>query len=573
MLSTKLSLCQINPIVGDIKHNFEKIISSIEKNIDSSIICFPELSLIGCPPEDILSYPYLIQEQYQYLEKLKSYSRDKIIVLGFVNFENAIYNSAAIIENNNIWIYNKVHLSGVFDEDRYFKSGEHILIIQTSEGIRIGVTVSEDIWYPTEPLQTLIVNGVDIVINISASPYHVMKPFSRENMLKVRASDYSVFIVFCNLVGGQDEIVFDGTSSVISNYGRTIARAPSFKEYHLDCIIPLEELKLAKLGNIRKKISNSKDLFLNLQCKTIKSEVSIAKNMDYKNNEIYDFLTAEEEIFQACVLGTRDYIVKNNFKKVLVAMSGGIDSSLVTCIASEAIGPENVLGISMPSMFSSSHSIEDAKELAKNLRINFEIIPIIKIYDSFIDSLNDIYTKFGSLDFSIAEENLQSRIRATIIMTLSNKFGHLVLACGNKSEMSVGYATLYGDLAGGFAPIKDLYKTEVYRVSRYYNSKNKVIPERVFIKPPSAELRPNQVDQDSLPPYEILDPILQLYLENNLSPYYISQKLGLDVEFIKKIIRDIENAEYKRRQAPPGVKITPRSFGKDRRLPITKKII
>ncbi|MCS6955779.1 MAG: NAD+ synthase [Candidatus Calescibacterium sp.] len=564
-----LSICQVNPIVGDLKYNFEKVVSFIERCENSKIICFPELCLTGYPPEDMLFYPHFIEDQYQYLEKIKKYSNDKIIVIGFVGLTDSVYNSAAIVENQNIWVYNKVHLPnyGVFDEQRYFKNGDNTLIIESKEGIKVGFTICEDIWYPADPLLSLASAGADLVINISASPYHVVKPVLREDMLKTRSSDYGVFIAYCNLVGGQDELVFDGTSSVISNRGETICRAPSFREYILDCYISLEDLKASKFNPIRRNLPKS-----GMNCTVIKTGLSLVSENKKDENKCYKFFDREHEIFEACVLGTRDYIIKNDFNKVIVAMSGGIDSSLVSCIACEAIGPKNVLGISMPSMFSSSHSVEDAQFLAKSLGINFEIIPISDIYDNFIHALSDIYDKFGNRSFTVAEENLQSRIRGNIIMTLSNKFEYLVLACGNKSEMSVGYATLYGDLAGGFAPIKDLYKTEVYKVSQWYNSRNLVIPDRVFTKPPSAELRPDQTDQDTLPPYEVLDSILKMYLEGNFSPSYIADNLKIDKEFVRKIIKSVEIAEYKRRQAPPGVKLTSRAFGKDRRLPITKRI-
>ena len=568
-MNVKIALCQINTIVGDLQYNFERICGFIEeaKAKGAKIICFPELSLLGYPPEDILFYPYILEKQFDYLERIKKYSEDSLIVIGFANFDDYLYNSAAVFCQNQMFVYNKINLPnyGVFDEDRYFKKGNYSLIIDANK-IRIGFTICEDLWYPNEPILSLVNNDVDIVVNISASPYHVLKPKLREEIFKVRAIDYSVFILFCNSVGGQDELIFDGTSSIIKNDGKTLFRAPSFKEKILIGSISVEDLKLAKLNPLRKNQPKS-----NLECKIINTTIDLLSK-DYTEDDLSDFYGFEEEIFNALVLGTRDYIFKNKFNKVLVAMSGGIDSSLVSCIAAEAVGHKNVLGVSMPSMFSSSHSVEDAQILAKNLGIDFVIIPISKIYDTFINSLDDVYSKFGNKEFTVAEENLQARIRGNIIMTISNKFNYLVLACGNKSEMSMGYATLYGDLAGGFAPIKDIYKSDVYRIARWYNTKKNVIPERVFIKAPSAELRPNQTDQDTLPPYDILDKILKLYLENNYSPEYISQICNLDKEFVKKVIKQVEISEYKRRQAPPGIKVSVRAFGKDRRLPITKNI-
>lgn len=571
-MNLNLALCQINPIVANIEYNFEKICTYIEKaiSLDCKVICFPELCFIGYPPEDIVFYLHILDKQYYFLEKLKEYSDGRILVVGFVDFRDSLYNSAAILIDRKIYTYDKIHLPnyGVFDEERYFKRGDKVLLIESSEKIRIGITICEDLWYPNEPLISLIGNNVDLVLNISASPYYVLKPRFREQIFRSRAIDYSVFIAMCNMVGGQDELVFDGSSCVIDNLGNTISRAPSFEEFLLPVSINIEKIRISKLGSIRKKLTEVSGSF---QSKIINCNFKILSSVA-NESIVNDFFSEEEEIFKACVLGTRDYVKKNNFNKVLVAMSGGIDSSLVSCIAHDALGKENVLGISLPSMFSSSESVEDAKILAMNLGINFAVIPISKIYDSFIEQLEEIYDLLGNKDFTVAEENLQARIRGNIIMTLSNKFGYLVLACGNKSEMSVGYATLYGDLAGGFAPIKDLYKTQVYKVARWYNTINPVIPERVFEKAPSAELRPNQTDQDSLPPYDVLDFILRMYLENNYSPSFIAKLGKMDTKFVIDVVNMVEKAEYKRRQAPPGIKITYRAFGKDRRFPISKII-
>ncbi len=568
MEAVRISLCQINPLVGNLEENYKKIEKYIHYSIErgAKIICFPELSLIGYPPEDIVFYPYLLEKQFYYLEKLKKY-KDYLIIIGFVNFKDNLYNSAAVLNDNNLYVYNKINLPNysVFDEERYFKKGNYCLILESVDNIKIGLSICEDIWYPTEPLLSLVSNSVDLVINISASPYTIRKPKLREELLKIRALDYSVFIAFCNMVGGQDELVFDGSSLVIDYTGKTIAQAPSFEEYILFCDIPIEKIKLSKVSP--KKISTPY-----IETKIVKINTNLIGNYETNTNKIYSFLDYEEEIFKACVLGTKDYVTKNNFEKVAIAISGGIDSSLVACIATEAINPSNILAIYMPSMFSSEHSLQDAKTLAQNLKINFKIIPIEKIYNSFIEILQDIYNELGNTEFTVAEENLQSRIRANIIMTLSNKFGYLVLTCGNKSEVSTGYSTLYGDTAGGFNPIKDLYKIQVYQIAKWYNSKRNVIPDRIFTKPPSAELRPNQIDQDTLPPYEILDKILKMYIEENSSPQYISEVLKLDLQYIKSVIKMVENAEYKRKQSPPGIKLSPKSFGKDRRFPITKKI-
>jgi NAD+ synthase (glutamine-hydrolysing) len=386
--------------------------------------------------------------------------------------------------------------------------------------------------------------------------------------MKTRAADYSSYVLFCNLVGGQDELVFDGTSSVISPWGDTEARAPLFKEYILIKDIDITQVYLKRVHDPRRRTEKPST---DSKIKVINLDLSITQKDGETKNEIYDFPKWEEEVFCALVTGTRDYILKNRFSKALIALSGGIDSSLTACIATEAIGPENVLGISMPSQFSSHHSVEDAEILSKNLGIKFLKIPIMRIYEAFMNELSEL---FAGTPFSSAEENLQARIRGNIIMTISNKFGHIVLACGNKSEMSVGYATLYGDLAGGFAVIKDLYKTDVYKIAKFYNEMKgrEIIPKRVFEKPPSAELRPNQKDEDDLPPYRILDAILKLYIEKDTPPEIIEKVVGVDKQTIKRVIEMVEKAEYKRRQAPPGIKISSRAFGKDRRMPITKKI-
>ncbi len=569
----RVALCQINSLVGDIEGNTKKIVEFSKKAKESGakIICFPELALCGYPPEDLVFNTKFIKEQKEALEAIKEISDDVVIIVGFVDLEEDIYNSAAILCNRKIYKYKKIHLPnyGVFDEMRYFSSGKEKLILQTQDNVKIGISICEDIWHPTEPLFSLTIEGgAEIIVNISASPYHISKPKMREDMMKTRAADYSSYILFCNLVGGQDELVFDGTSSVISPWGETEARAPLFKEYILIKDIDITQVYLKRVHDPRRRTEKPSS---DSKLKIINLDLSITQKNGETNSAIYDFPKWEEEVFFALVTGTRDYILKNRFSKALIALSGGIDSSLTACIATEAIGPENVIGISMPSQFSSHHSVEDAEILSKNLGIKFLKIPIMRIYDAFMNELSEL---FGGTPFSSAEENLQARIRGNIIMTISNKFGHIVLACGNKSEMSVGYATLYGDLAGGFAVIKDLYKTDVYKIAKFYNEMKgkEIIPKRVFEKPPSAELRPNQKDEDDLPPYKILDAILKLYIEKDTPPEIIEKVVGADKQTIKRVIEMVEKAEYKRRQAPPGIKISSRAFGKDRRMPITKKI-
>ncbi len=569
----RTALCQINSKVGDIEGNLKKIKEFILRAKDSGakLICFPELAIPGYPPEDLVFNPKFIETQKEALEEIKELSNDSIIIIGYVDKETDLYNCAAIICNGKIYKYKKIHLPnyGVFDELRYFKPGSEKIVLLTEDGIRIGVSICEDIWHPTEPILSMVTSGeAHIIVNISASPYHISKPKMREDMIRTRASDYSVFILFCNLVGGQDELVFDGSSSVISPSGEVKARAPLFKEALLiKDILPAEVFsKIAHDPRRRFETSLS-------SCRIIPLEIKLTdeKGISLDESPPYDFPPWEEEVFQALVLGVRDYISKNGFSKALIALSGGIDSSLTACIASEAIGPENVIGISMPSQFSSQHSVEDAEILSRNLGIKLYKIPITNIYNSFMNELAEL---FSGTPFSVAEENLQARIRGVIGMTISNKFGYIVLTCGNKSELSTGYATLYGDMAGGLSVIKDVYKTDVYKLAEYYNKiKGKeIIPRRVFEKPPSAELRPGQKDEDTLPPYKILDTILKLYVETDVSPEIIHKITGIEKETIKKVIELVEKAEYKRRQAPPGIKISSRAFGKDRRMPITKDI-
>lgn len=568
----RVAICQINPTVGDIEKNYNKILSFIDKSriLGAKIICFPELALCGYPPEDFVFQKDFITSQNEIIQKLSKSVDDYIVILGFVEMKDDLYNACAIICNGKVHTYQKIHLPNyaVFDEFRYFKKGSRYPVFITKDGFRFGVTICEDVWHPTEPLLSLTTSGnAQLIVNISASPYHISKPKIREQMLCTRASDYSVYIAFCNMVGGQDELVFDGTSSIISPYGETIARAPSFKEHLLIKDIFIDETFLRRVHDPRPRFEIPQ-----VQSEQINLDIDVKSNSTRLYEEsLFDFPQEEEEIFSALVLGTKDYIQKNNFSKIIVALSGGIDSSLVACIAAEAVEPQNILGISMPSEFSSQHSWEDAEILAKNLGINFIKIPIKNLYDLFLKELDFL---FAGTKFSTAEENLQARIRGNLVMTISNKFSYLVLACGNKSEMSVGYATLYGDLAGGFAPIKDIYKTDVYRIAEYYNKKKgrEIIPKRVFEKPPSAELRPGQKDEDELLPYRILDQILKLYIEKDMPPSVISAITKVDAFTVLKVIRMVEQAEYKRRQAPPGVRITSRAFGKDRRVPITKSL-
>lgn len=569
MKKIRLALAQINPVVGDFEYNYNKIVEFIEKakKLEADIVAFPELALTGYPPEDLILKPSFIEKNLYYLEKLKENVDNIIVIVGFIDKQEDVFNAAAVIYNKDIvGVYHKQFLPnyGVFDENRYFQKGDGLLLLSI-DNYKVGVSICEDIWYPENPVNDYAILGAEVVININASPYSQGKVKKREEMLKVRSRDNLISIAYVNMVGGQDELVFDGNSLILDAQGEILAKAESFEEELLLADIDLDEifrlqLKDNRLKNLRhiKKPINVKEVRLDYKIKN-------------KNNQIIQKIALDkkeiEDTYKALVVGLRDYINKNGFKKVVIGLSGGIDSSLTACIAVDALGKENVKGVLMPSQYTSKESIEDALELAKNLDIETFTIPIKNIFDKYLEEFQEI---FRGLKPDTTEENLQARIRGNILMALSNKFGWIVIATGNKSEMSVGYSTLYGDMVGGFAVLKDVLKTKVYELSYYRNSISKVIPDRVLTKPPSAELRPNQTDEAELLPYPILDQIIQLYVEQDLTVEEIV-KLGFEERDVKKIINLIDKNEYKRRQAPIGIKITERAFGKDRRMPITNR--
>ena len=569
----RIALAQINARVGDIEGNLNKILRYLSSAKDSGvdILCFPELSVTGYPPEDLLLKPDFINDSIDAVQQVRKATENITVILGYADRKEDIYNAAAIIHDKKIVdVYHKRYLPnyGVFDENRYFQSGVRAPVYKLG-GVIFGVNICEDIWYPGDPTRRQALLGdAQIIINISSSPYYASKIGSRERMLMTRAKDNSVNVVFCNMVGGQDELVFDGNSVVIGETGSIIARAKSFEEDLLIADINVNRVFRSRIHDPRRRKERH-----TLELHSEKAEIiDISKNPKQKEKptiqlRIEDFYQKEEEIFRALVLGTKDYVSKNGFKKVAVGLSGGIDSALVAAIAVEAMGSDNVVGVAMPSRYSSKASITDSEKLSANLSVELLNIPIEKALKSYLQMFSDV---FGGKKQDITEENLQARIRGNILMALSNKFGWLVLTTGNKSEMSVGYCTLYGDMAGGFAVIKDVPKTIVYKLSNFYNvSKgSEVILSSILTKPPSAELRPEQLDTDSLPPYEVLDPILKAYVEDDLSAEEIVS-LGFKKSIVKKIIKLVDQNEYKRRQAPPGVKITARAFGKDRRFPIT----
>ena len=551
----RIAIAQINCTVGDLEGNSKKISQYIQRTrgFGVDIISFPELAVTGYPPEDLLLKPKFIDDNLKIIRELSRSINGIVAVVGFVDRKGKdIYNTAAIIYNGQIkGLYHKMFLPnyGVFDEKRYFRSGDKPSIFRFGKFI-FGVNICEDIWHEDGPTRTQAQAGAKLIFNINASPYYVGRIKEREVIVRNQARLNRIFISYTNLIGGQDELVFDGQSMIVDDHGCVITRLGAFKEDLLivDLNVPLSKDKIAK-GII-----------------TITDKVPYKKRASLPQKESRP-PEAISEIYQALVSGVHDYVAKNGFQKAVVGLSGGIDSSLVATLAADALGKDNVVGVFMPSRHSSRESEIDALQLASNLGIKFMSISIEQIYKMYLLVLEP---HFLGEEKDITEENLQARIRGNILMALSNKFGWLVLTTGNKSEMSTGYATLYGDMAGGFAVIKDVPKTLVYKLARYRNSLSFVIPERVFTKEPTAELKPNQQDKDTLPSYEKLDPILKAYIEEDKDINKIIS-LGFDKETVNKVLTMVDKSEYKRRQSPPGIKITPKAFGKDRRMPITNK--
>ena len=574
MARFRIAMAQINTTVGDLEGNVRKIKEYVRKSreLGVDIVTFPELAITGYPPEDLLLKPDFISANLKALQDVASACRGITSVVGFVDRNEDIYNAAALIHDGRVaGIYHKIFLPNysVFDENRYFQAGDELLIFSLN-GRRVAISICEDIWYPQGPTrdQTLVGNA-ELILSISASPYHAGKGHARERMIATRANDNLVFVAFNNLVGGQDELIFDGNSVVFNQSGDLVARGKQFEEELIVADLNLSDVFKARLHDpMRRKYipvlrkSEYQMNFIELDDLPLKEKPEISTPV----HEPYERI---EEIYKALVLGTRDYLYKNNFKQAIVGMSGGIDSSLTTVIAVDALGRENVLGVSMPSRYSSSQTQSDARKLAENLGIRFKVIPIERMFQAYLETLAPV---FEGYEPDITEENIQARIRGNILMALSNKFGAIVLSTGNKSEVSVGYCTLYGDMAGGFSVLKDVPKMLVYKLAEYRNrvEGRELIPRSVFIRPPTAELRPNQKDSDSIPEYEILDPILQAYVEEDKSVEEIVE-MGFDRETVLRVARMVDRNEYKRRQAAPGIKITPRAFGKDRRMPITNR--
>ncbi len=577
MRNFRIALAQINPMVGDLDGNVRKVVGHIERAraAEADLVAFPELTIPGYPPEDLLLKPQFLDENRSYMERVVSQSEGIAVVVGFADAVGAeVYNAAAVaFDGRLIDVYHKMFLPnyGVFDEDRYFRAG-NTCPVYAINGALVGVNICEDIWYPVGPTAVQRAAGAEVIVNINGSPFHAGKRSFKEKMLATRAADNELFLAYVNMVGGQDELVFDGASIVFNPQGEVIAASGQFVEDLLVVDLDVQSVFRSRLREPRPRKENPESLrdigSSSVTRVSDRNETDLPRK-DEARGGIGDLYDGAEEIYEALVLGTRDYVRKCGFSKVLVALSGGIDSSLVAAIGADALGSDNLVGIAMPSAFSSEGSVSDAKLLAENLGIDIWTIPIEQTYDAFMDSLAP---QFEGTDWGVAEENIQSRIRGNLIMALSNKFGWLVLTTGNKSEMATGYATIYGDMSGGFAVIKDVPKVMCYDLARFRNSRagTDLIPQTVIDKPPSAELRPDQLDQDSLPPYEELDPILKAYVEDDMSFDEITA-MGNDAEVVKRVIGLVDRSEYKRRQAAPGIKITPRNFGRDRRMPIANR--
>ena len=567
----RLAMAQINTVVGDVEGNTSKIVDWIGRahGSEADIVTFPELSLTGYPPEDLLLKPQFIDSNLRALEDVIRHTGGIVAVIGYVDRQDDIFNAAAVIHDRRlVAVYHKRYLPnyGVFDEFRYFQPGRSCPVLRV-DGATVGISICEDIWYPDGPvLHQALAGGAEVIINISSSPYHRGKRAWREKMLATRAADNTVVVAYNNLVGGQDELVFDGGSLVMNENGELVARGKQFEEDLVVFDVDLESVFRKRLRDPRRrqqKIASPEGTELVSVAHAIRSKNKLAERA------VVPLLEGESEIYGALVLGVRDYVGKNGFRKVVLGLSGGIDSALTACIAVDALGHENVVGVLMPSDFSSAGSVSDSRALGRNLGIELMTIPFSEAFNSYNSLLR---YAFGGCQPDVTEENLQARIRGTILMALSNKFGWLVLSTGNKSEISTGYCTLYGDMAGGFAVLKDVMKTTVHLLARRCNAvaDEERIPREILTKPPSAELRADQLDTDSLPPYEVLDPILEAYVEDDRS-FEEMVDAGFDYELIRRVVGMVDSNEYKRRQAAPGVKITHRAFGRDRRMPITNR--
>jgi NAD+ synthase (glutamine-hydrolysing) len=568
----RLALAQINTTVGDLEGNRTLVLERLEeaRAADADLVLFPELAVTGYPPEDLLLRPGFIRAARLSLERIAAATKGISALVGTPHFDGDLFNACAVCSDGEVQaIYRKRFLPnyGVFDEQRYFAAGRDLVMLRLGEAL-LGVTVCEDMWQPGPPATDLALAGAQLLVNLSASPFHVGKDREREEMFQQRARDTSSFVAFVNAVGGQDELIFDGHSCVLDDEGEVLARAPGFEEALLVVDVDPTAAIGRRLTDARRRaLARERDdppppvvVQLENRCQAPSVPGSGA---------VAPFAEELDAMRLALELGLRDYVDKNGFREVVVGLSGGIDSALTAALAVEALGAERVHGVSMPSRFSSEATRTDARRLAEGLGIDFREVAIEEIIGAFDRALAP---SFGGLPRDLTEENLQARARGVLLMALSNKFGWLVVASGNKSELSVGYATLYGDMAGGFALLKDVFKTDVFRLARHLNERagREVVPQSIIDRAPSAELRDNQLDQDSLPPYPELDRVLEAYVELDRSREELSSD-GFDPEVVDRALALIDRAEYKRRQAPPGVKLRPKAFGRDRRTPITNR--
>ena len=567
----RLALAQINPIVGDLDGNRALILERIEaaKRANADLVVLPELAVTGYPPEDLLLRPGFLRAAEGSLEQIALAARGIVVLVGAPHFDRDLYNACAVCAGGEVKAMVKKRFLpnyGVFDEMRYFAAGTELCVLEHGETL-VGVTVCEDMWQPGPPASDLALAGAELIVNISASPFHLLRDREREEMFRTRARDCSAYVAFCNTVGGQDELIFDGHSLVLDDEGTVLARAPGFEEALLVVDVDPSAVRARRLTDARRR-ALARDRGDLGAVPTIHVGAPHAQS-EQLEPVVTPFSDELEQMRIALELGLSDYVRKNGFRDIVVGVSGGIDSALVAALGAEALGADRVHCVSMPSQFSSEGTRGDAQRLAESLGCEFREIPIEPMVETYLEALAP---SFAGREPDLTEENLQARIRGTLLMALSNKFGWLLVATGNKSEMSVGYATLYGDMAGGFALLKDVFKTDVFRLARHLNGHagRELIPVSIIDRAPSAELRKDQLDEDSLPPYPELDRVLEAYVEEDRS----LDELGADefeADVVERAVALIDRAEYKRRQAPPGVRLRPKAFGRDRRTPITNR--
>ena len=566
----RIALAQMNPVVGDLDGNREQILARLDeaKQAGADLVLFPELAVTGYPPEDLLLRPGFVRAAERSLEQIARATRGTVAIVGSPTFDRDLYNAAAVCAGGEVKALVKKRFLpnyGVFDEMRYFAPGNELFLFEHGDTL-IGVTVCEDMWQPGPPATDLALAGAQLLVNISASPFHLLRDREREEMFRTRARDTSAFIAFCNTIGGQDELIFDGHSLVIDDEGTVLARAPGFEECLLVCDVDPSSVVQRRLTDARRRALAAERGDFAVTTIHVGTPRS---HDDHLEPTLATFCDDLEQMRLALELGLNDYVRKNGFKEIVVGVSGGIDSALVAALAAEALGPDRVHCVSMPSQYSSEGTRGDAQRLAELLGCDFREIAIEPIVEQFIGALEHSFTGY---DPDLTEENLQARVRGTMLMALSNKFGWMLVATGNKSEMSVGYATLYGDMAGGFALLKDVYKTDVFRLSRHLNERagRELIPQSIIDRAPSAELRADQLDEDSLPPYPKLDQVLEAYVEQDRTLEELSND-GFEPDVVQRAVALVDRSEYKRRQAPPGVRLRPKAFGRDRRTPITNR--